>query len=120
VTSKDESLIPALVLADADELGDESEALPADSGVEEQAFWHRKAKAKVEQIDLDPETLRASLDDLTAKLELVLANQTDRPNSSFALDSFSVGLAVNATGKLFLVAEVGIEASIELTFTRKR
>ena len=40
-------------------------------------------------------------------------------NSGFKLSEITVGLAFSATGKLAFIAEAGVEASVEITFTRK-
>ena len=108
--------IPAVVLSHED-VGEQADR--PDRGVEEQAFWNRAAKARVKDIDLDTGRLQDSLDDITEKLEKALERQAEREVHGFALESFCVGLAINASGKLALVAEVGVEASIELTFTRR-
>ena len=64
--------------------------------------------------------MRQSLGDITAKLEKVLENQeAEKKPGGFYLESFSVGLAVEGRGKVFMVAEVGVEASIEVTFKRR-
>lgn len=93
-----------------------------DSDVELQSRgWNPFARsaARVRELHLDPALLQRSLDDITAKLEAVLATQNPQPRHGFTLESFTVGLAVSATGKVFLVADAGLEASIELTFTRR-
>jgi hypothetical protein len=111
--------IPAVVLVvDEDEVADTGSI---DKGVEEQARWPFKAKlkGKTEEVALDPEELRRSLDDITAKLEKVLENQSSRDVGGFRLESFTVGLAVSASGKVAMIAEAGVEASIQLQFTRQ-
>ncbi len=93
---------------------------PQEGDVEEQVRlpWKPKAtKAVVEQIDGDE--LKKSLDTITGQLQKVLDNQGQPPSGGFALDSFKIGLKIVGKGKIALVAEVGGEASIELTFNRR-
>jgi len=115
VTDESGTYIPAIVLAEDNEQDTSS------SDVEEQAWWRHTGatKVKTRELGLDPIKLQTSLDDISAKLEKVLENQRNRAVGGFALESFTVGVAVNAEGKLFMVAEVGIEASIELKFKRR-
>jgi hypothetical protein len=112
-----DNFLPAAVFEEieSDEADDETSA-----DVEEQAlFWGRRTK-KLAEVQLDVNQVQRSLDDLTTKLTSVLANQTSQTPAGFQLDSFSVGLALSATGKLLMIAEAGVEASVELTFTRGR
>jgi hypothetical protein len=114
-----QEFIPAIVLVDRD--GDTS-AEVSDSGVQEESFWHpfRDGAAKAATLDIDPQKLQTSLDDISGKLERVLANQAaDEATRSFALDSFEVGLAISASGGFAMIAEVGIEASVKVVFKRK-
>ena len=71
------------------------------------------------EVQLDVEQVQRSLDDLTAKLIGVLANQARQTPEGFQLDSFTVGLALSAGGKLLMIAEAGVEASVQLTFSRR-
>lgn len=113
-----DGFLPAAVFVEQD-LDDEfeDEAGPGE-GIEEHAYFGRKGK-KAAEIEIDPKKLQASLDDITDKLTQVLANQKARGPDGFELESFSVGLALSATGKLLMIAEAGVEASVELSFTRK-
>jgi tetrahydromethanopterin S-methyltransferase subunit G len=109
--------IPALVLEEAESGGDESP--PPEADVVEQSWWSWKpTKVVAKRVDIDGDELRKSLDDITSKLERVLEGQAQR-TGDFGLDSFIVGLAVEGRGKVFLVAEVGVQASIQLTFKRR-
>jgi hypothetical protein len=62
--------------------------------------------------------------DLTSEISRVsgaIQNALDTPappTGKFRVDSFEIGLAINASGKVALVAEVGMEASINVTFKR--
>ncbi|OBG19355.1 hypothetical protein [Mycobacterium sp. 852002-51057_SCH5723018] len=109
-------MIPALVLEET-ESGDESAPLPA-GDVEEQSLFSRTPKAVAKPVEIDAEVLRKNIEDITSQLEHVLEGQAKR-DSGFGLDSFTVGLAIEGKGKVFLVAEVGVKASIELTFKRR-
>jgi hypothetical protein len=109
--------IPALVLADSESVG---KAALSGGDVEEQAFFGLIRPKATKQVDIDPTKLSESLADITAKLEKVLENQKKKEESNgFYLESFSVGLAIEGRGKVFMVAEVGVEASIEVTFKRR-
>jgi hypothetical protein len=120
VTGEKIGSIPAVVLESDESEGVESPPVHEDDAdIEEQGFWTRRATSRVRELELDGDTLQRSLDDITAKLEKVLENQNREHAGGFALESFSVGLAVEGKGKLCLVAEVGVEASIELTFSRR-
>jgi hypothetical protein len=109
-------MIPALVLEEAE--SGEDGAPPPEGDVEEQSLFGRKPKAVPKPVEIDGDELRKNIENITAQLERVLESQAEK-KSGFNLDSFSVGLAVEGKGKVFLVAEVGVKASIELTFKRR-
>ncbi len=109
-------MIPALVLEGAEP---ELEGAPAPEGdVEEQAWFSWKRKAVAKPVEIDGVELRKNIDNITAQLEKVLEGQAQR-KSGFGIDSFSIGLAVEGQGQVFLVAQAGVKASIELTFKRR-
>lgn len=111
-----DNFLPAAVVV---EVEDDEDDVGTD--VEEQALpsWLRRTK-KLAEIQLDEGQVQRSLDDLTSKLTKVLGNQSRPKPEGFQLESFSVGLALSASGKLLMIAEAGVEASVELTFTRQR
>ena|ERR1700733_12936020 len=41
-------------------------------------------------------------------------------NTGFSLDEIKISLGFNAKGKLAFIAEAGVEASVEVTFKRKK
>jgi hypothetical protein len=116
-TGKRIGMIPAVVLEESE--ASEAAAPPPETDVEEQSWWRWKTTPVVPKpVEIDGDELRKNLDDITKKLERVLEGQAQR-KGDFGLDSFSVGLAVEGRGKVFLVAEVGVQASIQLTFKRR-
>jgi hypothetical protein len=61
--------------------------------------------------------LTSGISDISTSIQSALDTPTATPGR-FHVDSFEIGLAINASGKVVLVAEVGIEASITVTFKR--
>ena len=110
-----------LVRVTDDGIGAETQDVPqppAGRGAEQQALWSRKRAAK--DVSINVETLREGIEKITAKLEEVFqARQAPQPDRPFELKSFTVGLAVNGSGKVLLVGEIGAEASIQVTFERR-
>lgn len=51
----------------------------------------------------------------------VIVSDTDveMSETGYSLNEITISLGFNATGKLAFIAEAGVEASIEITFTRK-
>ena len=91
---------------------------PPESDVQEQALWKRKNTQAVEKL-LDPATIGAGIRDITTKLKNALeTDETTAQAGSFQIESFTVGLAINASGSVALVGSVGAEASIQVTFKR--
>jgi hypothetical protein len=109
-------VLPAAVLAVGEVVVDDD--LSCD--VEEHARFpfRRRTATTLEEIQIDAVELRRSLDGLTATLTRVLADQDGQLQEGFRLESFTVGLTLSATGKLLMIAEAGLAASIELTFSR--
>jgi hypothetical protein len=113
---KASDVLPAAVLA----VGEVVEDDDLGGDVEEQSLRRfRRTAKRLEEIELDAVELQHSLDELTAKLTTVLAGQASEPREGFTLESFTVGLTLSASGKLLMIAEAGLEASIELTFSRR-
>jgi hypothetical protein len=113
--SSHDDFLPAAVF---EEVETDRDSHGLDPDVEEQAKFFGKKTTMLKELKLDPEEVQRSLDDLTAKLTKVLANQTGPKTEGFQLESFSVGLTLSATGKLLMIAEAGVEASVQLTFSR--
>ncbi len=88
---------------------------PPGTGVEQQALWHRR---KTKDVAVETAKLADSLDEISDQVESVLQQRAQKKDSKFHLDSFEVGLAVSASGGFVLVAAVGIEASIRVTFKK--
>lgn len=133
-------MIPALVVdevraPETGESGPDDLPAPFDDG-EEESFglqddevvvlpfsgfgpFRKSAKmiAKVGQVDGDE--LKKSLDNITAQLDKVLAGQAAKSGTGFRIEEFKVGLAVKGKGTVYFVGELGVEASIELTFKRQ-
>ena len=101
--------------------GDEdSIAPPHDEVLVAPIFGFRKSAKVVAKVgEVDGDELKKSLDKITGSLEKVLESQTATSGSGFRIEEFKVGLAVNGKGTVFFVGELGVEASIELTFKRQ-
>lgn len=121
-TSPTESTITVRVLAEDGPAGSDT-GIPtpddADSRTESKLTdWIRRRGAQ--DIEVKEEDLAASLHDITSKLDRVLAEQgTAATGSGFRIEEFTVGLAISGKGKVVLVGELGVEASIEVTFKRQ-
>lgn len=92
-------------------------APPPTYEAETQAFWNRKRAGTVKDVPMKVADLTAEINRVSGAIQHAL----DAPQPAaggFRVDSFEVGLAINASGGVALVAEVGIEASIKVTFKR--
>ncbi len=89
---------------------------PPGAGVEQQAFWNRSNPSA--EIEVKVENLKAGIERITEQLEKLFQARTEKDDAAFELTSFTVGLTVSASGKVAIVAEVGAEASIQVTFER--
>jgi hypothetical protein len=82
----------------------------------QQAFWPFKRRS-VKDVPMKVASLSSQINDIAATVQGALS--APQPASGgFHVDSFEIGLAINASGHVVLIAEVGIEASITVTFKR--
>lgn len=131
-------MIPALVVEEisgpsADESNPDDLAGPYDDGDEDSIAplydevvvmpffgpFRKSAKAVAKVGEVDGDELKKSLDNITTKLEKVLEGQAAKSATGFRIEEFKVGLAVKGKGTVFFVGELGVDASIELTFRRQ-
>lgn len=61
--------------------------------------------------------LSSQINGIASSVQSALSAPDPTPGK-FHVDSFEIGLAINASGNVVLVAEVGLEASITVTFKR--
>jgi hypothetical protein len=81
-------------------------------------LFRRSARVVAEVGEIDGDELKKSLENITTQLEKVLEGQAAKVGSGFRIEEFKVGLAVKGKGVVYFVGELGVEASIELTFKR--
>ena len=107
--------IPFLVTREVED----TEVVVEQTGDAQEEALFGLGRKKVEKVveEFDGDKLKESIDKITNQLEKVLENQS-KPSGGFVLESFKVGLKVEGKAKIALVAELGGEASIELTFKR--
>ena len=118
MTQRNIGTIPAIVAVEEEIARHDSSAPPElGSKVDEQSSWTRTIRARRE-VELDGDQLQRQLDAISSKLQQVFENQTQNTTNGYTLDSFTVKLTIKGTGRVYLVAEVGAEASLELKFTR--
>lgn len=91
---------------------------PPVAGAEQQALLGFKRRTK--DIPLDVSELSARIREITVAVQNALepSSTTSEKKHGIQLDSFKIGLTVSASGKVVLVGELGVEASIEVTFKR--
>lgn len=90
---------------------------PPTDDTQTQALWNRNSKVPVKAIAMNAGDLASELSRVSNALQGAL-DTPDPPKGKFRVESFEVGLAINASGKIALVAEIGMEASINVTFKR--
>jgi len=139
-TSDKIGMIPALVVDEAPapetgEPGPDDLPAPFENGEEESIAlqdddvvvlpfsgfgpFRKSAKAIAKVGEVDGDELKKSLDNITAQLDKVLAGQASKSSTGFRIEEFKVGLAVKGKGTVYFVGELGVEASIQLTFKRQ-
>ncbi|WP_142282279.1 hypothetical protein [Mycobacterium sp. IEC1808] len=102
--------------------GDDESFTPSDDEVWVLPFsgpFRKTAKVVAKVSEVDGDELKKSLDNITTQLEKVLAGQTPKSETGFRIEEFKVGLGVKGKGTVYFVGELGVEASIELTFRRQ-
>lgn len=90
---------------------------PPTDEAQTQASWNKKPSEPVKAIRMDAGNIATELSRVSNAIQSAL-DSTDPPKGKFRVESFEVGLAINASGKIALVAEVGMKASVNVTFTR--
>lgn len=91
---------------------------PPTDEAETQALWpfHKRS---IKDIPMRVADLSSQINDIATSIQSALSTPTPTPTpGKFHVDSFEIGLAISASGNIVLVAEVGLEASITVTFKR--
>jgi hypothetical protein len=90
---------------------------PAAEDAETQSLWPSGRNRKVKDVSMKLDQLTSQLNGISKAIQGAL-NTPAPPPGQFHVESFDIGLAITASGKIALVAEVGVEASITVTFKR--
>lgn len=81
---------------------------------EEHSWFSSKSKLLGRHVD----DVKADMDRVSRQLDTILKNLPhDQPG--YELDSITVHLGFSAQGRVVFIAEAGIDASIEFTFTKR-
>ncbi len=102
--------------ADEDESTGSNLRPPPTDEAETQALWPFK-KRSVKDVPMRIADLSSEINGIATSIQSALS-APEATTGKFRVDSFEIGLAINASGKVVLVAEIGLEASITVTFKR--
>jgi hypothetical protein len=96
----------------------------AEAGVEpfeEQGFFRRKASAKVDEATADLQGMVGDYERIRNQIRAIFIEPEGggEAEGGFGLQELTVHLGISAKGGIGFIAELGVDASIELTFRRK-
>jgi hypothetical protein len=88
---------------------------PALGAAAEHSWFSRDRRLLARHVD----DVKADMDRVSGQLDRMLEN-LPRDQPGYELDSITVHLGFSAQGRVVFIAEAGIDASIEFTFTKRR